>query len=513
MGRAHRDFRPPRLYLEASSREGASPRLGLRGELLGYVAGRPFPLEGIRCGDDDSDAAYQLAWNAALAWEGDGAKGKFLAYHDLWGTPIGERVRGNFHKLWLAHRVEPELRAQGARLFPDREARFVYHLETWAWFLDGWPSVVVHYDHVQPDPRAEAGSQGPRATGDPLSPGLPPDTLTYLAAFRRWQRHTGWYRSKPLPETHLMLEALPDLPLQVAAHAFRCAGRREVLAPFAAAPRREKGERGRIRFERRRVFVLDATPWLQGADYARRRLILDAQTMRVLYRIDFDPAGRATQLAGTTYLWSGDDPSHPKSWTLWEDAASPPAPERREPVPVRSLIPFETRVIDLESGLGRRFAFHAVRTMPFSTRGRALNLAKGTWALFCIAAGTPIATPEGPRPVESLRPGDAVLSYDLEREAVVATRIGKVRSASVRETLLFPGGLRVTGEHPLRASGRWVEARHVKPEARLLRRDGSQVAAGEALRIDETIQVYDLTVEGGPPNFFAADRLVHNKGR
>ena len=81
----------------------------------------------------------------------------------------------------------------------------------------------------------------------------------------------------------------------------------------------------------------------------------------------------------------------------------------------------------------------------------------------CAAPDTPIATPEGERPIASLRPGDLVYSIDgpgirivpiarISRTAVVHHRVMRVTLANGRT-------LEISPSHPT-ADGRWFADLH-----------------------------------------------------
>jgi hypothetical protein len=142
----------------------------------------------------------------------------------------------------------------------------------------------------------------------------------------------------------------------------------------------------------------------------------------------------------------------------------------------------------------------------------------------CFAAGTPVATPGGPVPIESLAPGDVVLSYDEERHAVVRGRVVANPAAESRSVGIFlrDGGppLVVTAEHPIydAGQGRYRTASSLRPETRLLsliegegapRGTTSDIALGWGA-IGRRLTVYNLSITPHP-NYFAGGVLVHNK--
>ncbi len=128
----------------------------------------------------------------------------------------------------------------------------------------------------------------------------------------------------------------------------------------------------------------------------------------------------------------------------------------------------------------------------------------------CVAEGTAIATPAGDVPVEHLAVGDEVLAYDVERRRPVTARVSAITDA-LRRDLVAVGPLRVTGEHPIWADGRWVNAEDLAPGATLL---SASLAPLELARIErlpsKPTRVFDLSVTW-PHDYFAAGVLVHNK--
>ena len=72
-------------------------------------------------------------------------------------------------------------------------------------------------------------------------------------------------------------------------------------------------------------------------------------------------------------------------------------------------------------------------------------------ATSCVAEGTRVLTPEGPRPIESLKVGDLIYSVDEETGEKHSSAIIKIQSAT-REVgrLHFKGtSLTLTSDHPV----------------------------------------------------------------
>lgn len=133
----------------------------------------------------------------------------------------------------------------------------------------------------------------------------------------------------------------------------------------------------------------------------------------------------------------------------------------------------------------------------------------------CFAAGTAIATPHGDVPIERLRVGDLVWSYDAaraQRSAAPVTQTFRHEDSNVRTLYLTSGDtLIVTDEHPfyLADNARYVLASELRVGAQLLTETGSVSVEswGARQHIDET---FNIEVDGHH-NYFAAGVLVHNK--
>jgi hypothetical protein len=147
----------------------------------------------------------------------------------------------------------------------------------------------------------------------------------------------------------------------------------------------------------------------------------------------------------------------------------------------------------------------------------ALPGAEGRWTLTgpaCFARGTEITTPEGARPIETLRVGERVTSRDPETGEVreVEVRALVPRGTRPIRALELEGGrvLHVTDEHPLfdARTRAFREARALVAGDALLDADGHEVAIVRVTPAGSA-PVYDLSVEA-PHTFFAEGALAHN---
>ncbi len=151
----------------------------------------------------------------------------------------------------------------------------------------------------------------------------------------------------------------------------------------------------------------------------------------------------------------------------------------------------------------------------------------------CFPAGTPVTMADGSsKPIEEVRVGDMVLSYDPTAKTFAAGRILEVESPIRYHlyTLIFEDGtqLRLTGEHPLYVKGKgWASidpgATHYETGLVVQKlKEGDSIFSKENSwlkitnityeEIPEGIRTYNLKRISEYNNFFAGGLLAHNKG-
>jgi hypothetical protein len=141
----------------------------------------------------------------------------------------------------------------------------------------------------------------------------------------------------------------------------------------------------------------------------------------------------------------------------------------------------------------------------------------------CFVSGTPVATPDGERAIESLREGDVVWSWDFETGTGGGGVVEKTtrRVAPRVETLALAGGHTVTAtpNHPFFSvcTRTWIALGSLAADdSVMVLKDGALAARalrGEPVATSssggDAFTVYDLTV-APHRNYFAAGVLVHN---
>jgi hypothetical protein len=133
----------------------------------------------------------------------------------------------------------------------------------------------------------------------------------------------------------------------------------------------------------------------------------------------------------------------------------------------------------------------------------------------CFPAGTPVQTPDGPRPVERVRKGDLVTTVGnngkTASEKVTSVFVTRNRLIEVRTDA---GNLVTTMTQPLAlADGELRAAGQLKPGDRVWRWDGSERKAATVQSVASTAreeQVYNLVV-GDRALFIANGFLARSK--
>ena len=131
--------------------------------------------------------------------------------------------------------------------------------------------------------------------------------------------------------------------------------------------------------------------------------------------------------------------------------------------------------------------------------------------LTCFLGGTPVEMADGStRPIEEVRPGDQVRTYDERTRRFAAGRVATVMTGSSAMHLVINGTLRLTDKHPLLVNGDWVEAGQVSVGDRLFRSDGTAEIVRSIDVVEREEKVYNFEVEG-THTYCAGGLVAHNK--
>ncbi len=118
----------------------------------------------------------------------------------------------------------------------------------------------------------------------------------------------------------------------------------------------------------------------------------------------------------------------------------------------------------------------------------------------CFAAGTPLLTPDGFKPIEQLRVGDLVLSRsedEPESEPIPKRVVDLLHSYAPLVHVNVRGRtIRTTAEHPCWVVDRgWVDAQMLKPGDLLLGAGGEQTTVQSVEFPTEATAVYNVAIQ------------------
>jgi len=347
IGSCHRRYPVPKFFSEATERFSKNVSLDEQGNLIGYVAGLPFPPASID--PQVKDAGTRWAWNLEQRFRGAGPHGDFriVDVPSRIGKPL--TYQGFFFLLQTRHRAdlaESDYRVEradgnswvaGGRFTEPTEARhlawrqmrpqeseqrytvsddtFVYvptmrkvrrAATTW---VDG---VYVPRYRVAGD----AGGGGMAVGGDPWSG--PQGAINPTAA-------QSVHQTEHLPRGFTALALRPN------AYRWRLVGEREVLAPLNVArpgypsdPDRNFGPHGLSvasdRWDVRWAVVLEGRALTRNQDFTTIVLYVDWQTQQPLYAITKARLGRLLDVGMPVHRFSDDVVNYP-GWADGERAS------------------------------------------------------------------------------------------------------------------------------------------------------------------------------------------------
>jgi len=133
----------------------------------------------------------------------------------------------------------------------------------------------------------------------------------------------------------------------------------------------------------------------------------------------------------------------------------------------------------------------------------------------CFVAGTLIATAKGLKPIEDVRAGDFVWSYDEENGQTALNKVSRAFVRPANATVEIQTGdslVSATPEHPFWVENvGWTAARNLKAGDLLLTLDGHDESVSGVQRRTGTIVVYNFEVADAHSYFVSsASILVHN---
>lgn len=348
IGPRQRDYSPAQVYQDATRKNAGKARIGPDDTLMGYVAGQPFPMDGLSC-QGDPQAGTKIIWNFNYRWQGFGAEADFrYTYWDR-GEQLPLTYQGFTSAYYLKHRPEPQ--------FADSEGDV---------FKGERRLVVIGFQVEKPEEAAGtrtltyryAKSLGPRATAQPE------ETWIYARDIRRIRKISQTQRSSAVAGTDFSFDdlfAFSGLPAQ---YTWKCLEERTVLAPMNTVrtgypyvePGKEKGQFGPFgfsyasdRWELRDAVRIEMVPKDGEHPYQKKEIWLDKQTLSPLYSFAWDRTGALWKITLHNKRWSEDDldgiPA--RDWyPTWKGVDAP-----------RDLRVVSESIANVQTGTGNRLDF------------------------------------------------------------------------------------------------------------------------------------------------------------
>ncbi|HEX3595680.1 MAG TPA: polymorphic toxin-type HINT domain-containing protein, partial [Polyangiaceae bacterium] len=172
---------------------------------------------------------------------------------------------------------------------------------------------------------------------------------------------------------------------------------------------------------------------------------------------------------------------------------------------------------------GAKLVKAAIGKAPSAARAVASKVGsalEGGGACPCFAAGTLVATPNGLRPIDTLHPGDLVLSRDQATHKTQTSPVTRLFITPDKEVLELTFAHRdgatetitATPGHPFWLDGAgWTEARNLALGAAVQTAEGGLATLSATLSREERTTVYNLEVEGTHTYFVGETKAwVHN---
>ncbi len=267
-------YRPLKEYLEATEKYSGKVRLGNHGELLGYVAGQPFP----KIDPSDPQIGQKLAWNFFWRWLGDDYK-------------TGGAVKGGKIIRSAIEKDGSERRADLVSYFLFPRTRYI---------LDPKP-VIPGYEHIDymqlridSYPRDAAGTTTLEIRY--ADPARADDLYIYIPSIRRIRRATTTQRCQTLAPSEFNLDDINSFNGKITDFNYKFLGEKKMLANLSQVElpfRRKHGDYLPLdeKWEVVDTYVLEITPKNPDYCYPRKVLHLNKMTFDTHWTLIWDKRG------------------------------------------------------------------------------------------------------------------------------------------------------------------------------------------------------------------------------
>ncbi|NNL86778.1 MAG: DUF1329 domain-containing protein [Myxococcales bacterium] len=317
------DYRPHEKFVEATARYACQSSLDENGQLIGHVAGEPFPYSawsqeatGHACDltREDPQFALKVAWNVNRRWFGGGG----LVQHWGQGFARGEGrdtwklAQGIYRRTYFSHRAD--LLPESTQIAPNTDVLWAEFTDTLTPFdLRGQRSLIFRYKNSH-ERRDDAWAYVPqqrrarRLSTNQKSDSVLGSEMTYedFLLFSGYIWDQEWEAGVERP----MLAALDServcFPKNVPGwrdRALAVPGTREHFdacrfGPYETLPLVDE------RWQKRTVLRLEQVPRNENHRYSKKVLWYDKETYAPLVFLAYDRAGEPNRIGWFQLDWS-----------------------------------------------------------------------------------------------------------------------------------------------------------------------------------------------------------------
>jgi len=267
-------YRHLKEYTDATDKYSGKVRLGANGELLGYVAGQPFPKFEL----SDPQVGQKLAWNFFWRWLGDDYK-------------TGGAVKGG--KI-----IRSAIEKDGAERRADLVSYFLFPRTRYN--SDPRPAIpgYEHIDYMQlridSYPRDAAGTTTLEIRYS--DPNRADDLYIYIPSIRRIRRATTTQRCQTLAPSEFNLDDINSFNGKITDFNYKFLGEKKMLANLSQEHfpfHRKQGDYLPLdeKWEVVDTYVLEVTPKDPNYCYPRKLLHLNKVTYDTHWTLIWDKRG------------------------------------------------------------------------------------------------------------------------------------------------------------------------------------------------------------------------------
>jgi Protein of unknown function (DUF1329) len=264
----------PKEYVAATTRYANEVRLGANGELLGYVAGLPFPDVHFT----DPQIGLKMAWNFYWRWIGDD-------YRTGGGTGLGKIIR------YAIEKDGSERRADVLHHTIKTRGRVTLDSKPW---IDGYQHIDWMQLRADEYPRDTAGTTTLEIRYADAK--REDDLYIYVPSIRRVRRAPPIQRCATLAPSEFNLDDINSFSGKITDFNYRFLGRSKMLGNFAQEQvpfYRKAGDYLPLQesWEVVDAYGLEITPKDPNYCYPRKVIYFDTQTFETFWTMIWDAKG------------------------------------------------------------------------------------------------------------------------------------------------------------------------------------------------------------------------------